>query len=125
MKTFAIAGVAGLTVCQLASAASFTSVVGGSAWGGQNYINFDSSVAGANGVFSPAAGVTVTLTPDAQLVSGSVSGAYAAPYLSGDNNKYFEGSTPEGPDGTRYLTTGSTGPYPGASITFTFTTPQH
>jgi hypothetical protein len=79
-------------------------------------------------VGSPApAGVTVTLTPDAAFVTGSQSGLYAAPFLSGNNGVGFgPGGTdqPNGVDTTQYLTTGSTGAFANAMIEIAFSTPQ-
>ncbi len=73
------------------------------------------------------AGLTVTLTPDAAFVTGSVSGIYAAPYLSGGNGLGFGsggGDQPDGQDTTRYLTTGSTGAKPTAAVEIAFADAQ-
>jgi hypothetical protein len=70
---------------------------------GVNYVNFDNlSLGNAGGV---SKSVTVSFTGDAQTVQGSQSGVYAAPYLSNNNGALF-GDNNNGPDTTRYLTTG-------------------
>lgn len=67
------------------------------------------------------AGLTVTLTPDAAFVTGSASGVYAAPYLSGGNGLGFGSpDQPDGVDTTRYLTTGSTGAFSNAAVDIAF-----
>lgn len=67
------------------------------------------------------AGLTVTLTPDAAFVTGSASGIYAAPYLSGGNGLGFGSpDQPDGVDTTRYLTTGSTGAFSNAAVDIAF-----
>lgn len=73
------------------------------------------------------AGLTVTLTPDAAFVTGNVSGVYAAPFLSGGNGNGFGAGgsdQADGVDGTRYITTGSTGAYPTASVEIAFADAQ-
>ena len=60
----------------------------------------------------------MSFTPNAQAVQGSVSGQYAAPFLSGGNGTGF--GSPNQPDGvntTTYLTSGSTGIEGGAAVT--------
>lgn len=72
-------------------------------------------------------GLTVTLTPDAALVSGSLGGVYAAPYLSGGNGLGFgPGGTNQanGVDMTPFLTTGSTGAFSNAAVQIAFAAPQ-
>jgi hypothetical protein len=65
-----------------------------------------------------ATSVVVTFSPDAQVVTGSVSGQYAAPYLSGNNGIGFGSpNQPNGLDATRYITSGSTGTVGGAKVT--------
>jgi hypothetical protein len=99
--------------------------VGGHAAAGASYATFDTlSVDGSGvGTVSNTANtgtVTVTVTPDAQAATGSVSGQYAAPYLSGNNNLYF-GAAYTGADNTQYLTSGSyDGSHPGAAVVLTF-----
>jgi hypothetical protein len=68
-----------------------------------------------------ATGITVSFNPTAQTVQGSLSGQYAAPFLSGGNGVGFgPGGTdqPNGVDATRYVTSGSTGNGGNDSITF-------
>ncbi len=94
--------------------------VGGAPTAGVTRINFN-----ADDVLP--AGVALTLTPDAALVTGSQGGVYAAPYLSGNNGNGFAtggGNQGNGQDTTQYVTTGSTGSTAGASATLAFTSAQ-
>ncbi len=50
-------------------------------------------------------GIAVSFAGDGQAVTGSMSGVYAAPYLSNGNGTPF-GDPNNGPDTTRFLTTG-------------------
>lgn len=84
---------AGLTV---------TASVGGAPTG-VNYANFDNIPLGGTGGVSN--GITVSFTGDGQAVQGSLSGVYAAPYLSNNNGTLF-GDPNNGPDATTYLSTG-------------------
>jgi PEP-CTERM motif len=70
---------------------------------GVSYANFDGLPPGAMGGVSN--GIAVSFTGDGQAVTGSMSGVYAAPYLSSGNGTLF-GDPNNGPDTTRYLTTG-------------------
>ncbi len=57
------------------------------------------------------------------MVQDSVSGLYAAPYLSGGNGSGFgPGGTDQadGPDATPYITAGSTGANPNSAVTLVF-----
>jgi hypothetical protein len=95
-----------LAACQVSSASlSYTASIGGSALPGQNYATFDGLPAGSAG--GTDGGVNVSFTPDGLAATGnSVSNQhYAVPYLSGNNNLYFPGSS-LGPDTTQYLSTG-------------------
>lgn len=79
------------------------------------------------GAASAPAGVTVTVTPNAAFVTGSLLNRYAAPVLSGDNGVGF--GAPDQPNGTNttlYLTSGSTGAtgVPDAEVELAFTDPQ-
>jgi len=77
------------------------------------------------GAASAPAGVTVTLTPDAAFVTGSVVNVYAAPVLSGNNGVGFGApNQPNGTDATVFLTTGSTGAFANAKVELSFTDPQ-
>lgn len=100
------------------AALTIVSSVGGAPTG-VNKWNMDDGVA--------PAGLAVTLTPDAAFVMGSVSGVYAAPNLSGGNGLGFGsggGDQPDGPNTTQYLTTGSTGAKPSASVEIAFADAQ-
>ena len=71
---------------------------------GVNYANFDGLTLGSGGGTSNGVAVAFT-TGDGQAVQGSMSGVYAAPYLSNGNGTPF-GDPTDGPDTTTYLTTG-------------------
>jgi hypothetical protein len=73
-------------------------------------VNFDLLSPGATSGVSN--GVAVSTTGNAQAVQGSLSGVYAAPYLSNGNGTLF-GDSSDGPDTTTYLSTGT------ASVTLT------
>lgn len=102
---------AGLGVCCAALALGWTparatltvSAAVGGAPTGVNYVNFDDLSLGSAGGTSN--GVTVSFTPDGEAVQGSLSGYYAAPYLSNHNGALFDDPA-NGPDTTTYLTTG-------------------
>ena len=82
--------------------------------------NFDALTPGNTTTTLLPSGITVSFQPNAQPVSGSSSGLYAAPYLSGGNGMGFgPGNTNQanGVDVTPYLTTGSTGAVGGATAT--------
>jgi hypothetical protein len=70
---------------------------------GVNYANFDNLPLGATGGVS--GGITVSFSTDGQVVNGSLSGVYAAPYLSNGNGTLF-GDPNNGADTTNYLSTG-------------------
>jgi hypothetical protein len=76
----------------------------GGAPAGVNYANFDGLPLGSAGGMSN--GITVSFGGDGQAVQGSVSGLYAAPFLSNGNGVPF-GDPNNGPDATTYLTTGT------------------
>jgi hypothetical protein len=102
----------GGSVAAQATPLTFTATVGGVAVGPNlGYLTFD------DGVMPPE--LSYGLGPNAQLVTGSASGLYAAPYLSNGNGAVFGESPANGPDATRYLTIGA-----GGSATFTFAAPQ-
>lgn len=100
----------GLSLLSPAARASLT--VSGSVGGaptGAKHVNFDDLPLGAaGGIASSLNGnVTVSFNTDGKVVTGSVSGQYAAPYLSGSNSLLFNPpGLPNGPDPTKYLTTG-------------------
>ncbi|WP_291298729.1 hypothetical protein [Elioraea sp.] len=81
--------------------------------------NLDWLSLGMAGGTNAASGVTVTLFGNAATVTGSVSGRYAAPFLSGNNGAGFgAGGTTQanGVDTTRYLSSGSTGAVGGSRV---------
>lgn len=102
---------AGLGVCCAALALGWTparatltvSAAVGGAPTGVNYVKFDNLPLGSGGGTSN--GITVSFTPDAEAVQGSLANRYATPYLS-DNNGALFGDPANGPDITTYLTTG-------------------
>ncbi len=72
--------------------------------------NLDWLALGSSGGASPASGIVVTLFGGASAVTGSASGRYAAPFLTGQNGAGFGaggGKQPSGVDSTTYVTTGS------------------
>jgi hypothetical protein len=99
-----LALVAGLFAGATAGHATLTvSADVGGAPTGVNYVNFDDLALGSAGGVSD--GVGVAFDPDGQAVQGSVSGIYAAPYLSNGNGVPF-GDPENGPDTTTFLSTG-------------------
>jgi hypothetical protein len=101
-----------------ASATPITASVGGVP-GGTNYENFDTLTLGSGGG-TTTSGIIVSFTPDGAAVSGSASGVYAAPVLSGNNGALF-GDPSNGPDGTVYLASGAGN---GAKVTLEFPDPE-
>ena len=109
--------------CGLVQTAHAALLVSGSVGGaptGVSKENFDTLVPGNTATTLLPSGITVSFLPDAQPVSGSSSGLYAAPFLSGGNGLGFgPGNTnqPNGVDTTTYITTGSTGAFAAATTT--------
>lgn len=102
------------------AALSVSAFVGGAPTG-VTLDNLDWLALGAGGGLSPQSGVTVTFTPNAQAVQGSVAGQYAAPFLSGGNGTGFgnpigTADQPNGVDTTTYITSGSTGATAAAAV---------
>ena len=65
----------------------------------------------------------IAFTPDAAVVTGSASGAFAAPFLSGANGTGFgdpTGDQPNGVDTSKYITSGSTGTFSPAKVEISF-----
>jgi hypothetical protein len=103
--------------------------LGGQPLSGVNYVTFNTLPLGTAGGFTPntaasanpgpANGITVNITSNAQAVTGSASGQYAAPVLSGLNGTKFDGQ-PNGVDATTYLTAGSTNATAGAKVELVF-----
>jgi hypothetical protein len=84
--------------------------------------NLDALTVGGGSPQITATGIGVSFAPDAAVVQDSLSGIYAAPFLSGGNGTGFgnpTGDQPNGADTTPYLTSGSTGSFSGAQITLT------
>ncbi len=107
-----LALLAGLFAGATAAHATLTvSAAVGGAPTGVNYANFDDLALGSAGGVSD--GIGVAFDPDGQAVQGSVSGVYAAPYLSNGNGVPF-GDPEDGPDTTTFLSTGL------GSVTLTF-----
>lgn len=75
----------------------------GGAPAGVAYVNFDNLASGNAG--GASGGVQVSFSGDGQIVTGSASGVYAAPYLSNNNGVLF-GDASNGPDATSYVTSG-------------------
>jgi ABC-type sugar transport system permease subunit len=105
------------------AAAIVSASVGGAA-AGSTRETFNSLAPGAVSPQALPSGVTLSFVADAAVVSGAAAGRYAAPFLSGGNGAGFGaggGTQPNGADTTTYLSTGSTGAFPGAVITLSFT----
>lgn len=102
------------------AALTITSSVGGAPTSaGVVRDNLDWLSLGSAGGTNAATGLTVTFFGNAATVTGSVSGRYAAPFLSGNNGAGFGpgGSTQaNGVDTTRYVTSGSTGAVAGSRV---------
>lgn len=124
LKTVVIgtAVVVSLAVAQSAQALTIFSTVGGAPTG-TNLLNFDDLTLGTGSpqtTSTPNGTATVILTPNAAVVQGSVSGQYAAPYLSGSNGDGFGNTGVPGPDTSKYLTSGSDGAVDGAAVELQF-----
>lgn len=111
-----------MTVGAAGAAQAALSVSGsvGGAPTGVTLDNLDWLALGTAGGLSPQSGVTVAFTPNAQAVQGSVSGQYAAPFLSGGNGAGFGNpigtNQANGADATTYITSGSTGATASAAV---------
>ncbi len=105
----AAVGTALVVTVALATPASAGIIFVGAAVGGAptgaSHENFDLLGLGGGGG-NLASGIGVSFTPDGQAVQGSVSGRYAAPYLSGLNGAGFGNSPSVGADESTYLATG-------------------
>jgi hypothetical protein len=117
-----VAAIVTLACAGAANANSISGSVGGAPTG-VNYLNLDdlplNDTPGSFTSTGPSGTVGVVLTADAQAVQGSVSGLYAAPYLSGSNGNGF-GNPVAGPDTTTFLTSGKDGDGTTGSITLNF-----
>ncbi len=105
---------------------SLVATVGGQPNSSANYVTFDSGT-NTGTQWSNTLNddfVTVNLQTDAAFVTGSSSGVYAAPYLSGNNGLNFGLGNATGPTTTQYLTSGSTNANAGAEIEILFNTDQ-
>ena len=97
-----------LASSQLTQAITFniSGAVGGAPTG-VNYLNFDDLTLGSQAgttTAGPSGSAMVTTTSDAKAVLGSLSGQYAAPFLSGGNGAGFGNAN--GVDRTTYMSTG-------------------
>ena len=81
-----------LGISSAANAITITGSVGGAPTG-VNYLNFDDLAptvfVGTYVATTPSGSVQVGITPNAKIVTGAVSGEYAAPWLSGGNGVGF------------------------------------
>lgn len=108
-----------LAVSCFAPHANAALIVNGSVGGaltGSSYETFDSLPIGRTSAPMNLGAFTVRLNGTAEVVRGSRSGRYAAPFVSGNNGRLFGNAN--GPDASTYLSTGD------ASIDFVFTNPQ-
>lgn len=124
MTSFAKIALAAAVVASVGAASAaptvFSSV--GGAPTGVNKWNLDGDAPVGTGLSS------VVVTPNAAFVTGSASGIYAAPFLSGNNGVGFGAGGSDqanGQDATRYLTTGSTNANSNAQITINFSADQY
>jgi PEP-CTERM motif len=107
VRTCAAVGALSLWVVGTSPSARAGLVVSASVGGaptGATYVNFDNLLPGATS--GESNGVIISTTGNAQAVQGSLSGVYAAPYLSNGNGTLF-GDSSDGPDTTTYLSTGT------------------
>jgi hypothetical protein len=99
-----------------------SAAVGGTPTTGSIEENFDSLLPGTTAATIFPSGVTISFDGNAQAISGSVAGLYAAPFLSGSNGLGF------GPNGSNQSTglDGSTYVYAGyaGSVTLQFAAPE-
>ena len=116
------AAVAALVCAGVGHANTLSAVIGGSAQSGENYVNFDSLSGGSTATYTSGA-LTVSFAGNAQTESSTINNASSAPYLSGNNNLYFEATTPVGADTTTYLGAGNNGG--GGVLTFNFSSAQN
>lgn len=121
--TFALAA----TLVAGSAHASIISISGsvGGAPTGVKYVNFDNLANGASGSLTgtgPNGSVALTINPNARVAVGSVSGQYAAPFISGGNGNGFGSQVATGADTTPYLTSGRSGD--GGSIKLDFGSDQ-
>lgn len=88
---------------------------------GVQYANFDSMTAGIGGtdVTTDNSNLTLTFQGTAMVANGTLSGAYAAPYIYNNNGVLFGNNQANGPDVTNYLTAGID------SVTMMFSSPQY
>ena len=107
IKSSVLAGLLSLALVGAAGQAHATLIVNAAVGGaptGANYANFDNLPSGNAGGASGGIGVSFT-SGDSQAVTGALVNRYAAPYLSNSNGTLF-GDPGNGPDATRYLSTG-------------------
>jgi hypothetical protein len=113
MRQYVLAAAFGLGMIGTAAAdpLTITATVGGIATGPNlNFLTFD----------SPGLPSALSLDlEDAEIVTGSVTNLYAAPYFSNDEGNFFGESPANGDDATAYLAVEG-----GGTATFTFNSPQ-
>jgi hypothetical protein len=116
-----------LAVGQAQAALTPSGSVGGAPTG-VSKANFDELVlgSGSQAVAVVPAGslngtMTVSFTPEGQVVQGASEGKYAPPFLSGGNGAGFGSpNQADGADATKYLTTGTSG----SEVILSFSKPQ-
>jgi hypothetical protein len=126
MTRIALAATAGLLLgtAGAANAALLVSGAVGGAPTGVSYESFDALTPGSTASTLLGSGITINFMTNAQPVTGSVAGQYAAPFISNSNGALFGDPTVSGPDSTVYITTGSTGSIATAMVELVFTDPQ-
>jgi hypothetical protein len=106
---FASASLFAAAVPASAAVITLTSVLGGQPISGPGvaYENFNNCSGTSNCNLS--IGGTASFVPDAQGLTGAISGIAAAPYITNSNDNLFGGSQASGPDVTNYLSSGTGG----------------
>lgn len=116
-----IAGL-GLAFSAVSTVAQAALIITGSVGGAPTGVikeNFDTLVIGSTLSVTLPSNIVISFTPDAQPVVGSLSGLYAAPFLSGGNGTGFGplgGDQSNGVDATVYVTSGSDGTVTSAAV---------
>jgi hypothetical protein len=116
--------VLGVLTTTAAHALTISGSVGGAPTG-VSYLNFDDLANGSSGALTTIGSdgpISLYLAPNARVATGSVSGQFAMPYISGDNGQGFSSQTTAGQDATPYLTSGRVSD--GGSIRLSFPTDQ-
>jgi hypothetical protein len=99
-----ILGVSAISSASIA-ATTLSGTAGGTPVGAGPYLNFDNLAAGG-GVAGGGTTVSFSGIGAGSVALPNVAGRYAAPYITGGNGALFGNTQADGPDITRYLSTG-------------------